>query len=167
MTAMITVVGNLGGDPETRYTSNGRLNVNFSVASSRRWTDQNGQQQERTNWFRVTVWGNQAEGLVKLMDQGWLAKGQKVVVIGRFESREYQGNDGTTRTSLDITASEVVLAGSRQENQGGSYGGGGNQYSGGTQGTPSSSRQPSGGQPRGNTYDDLPDSGGDIDDIPF
>ena len=59
--AKITLVGNLGRDPETRYTPNGTMNVTFTMAVSRRFTDQSGQQQERTNWYRVTAWGKLAE----------------------------------------------------------------------------------------------------------
>ena len=163
--ALAQIIGNLGNDPETRYTPNGRLNVKFSVATNRRWTDQNGQQQERTTWFRVTVWGNQAEGLVKLMDQGYLSKGRQVFVSGRLESNEFTGNDGTLRTSLEITANEVQLVGGRQDSQGG-----GGQFGGG-----STEGQPGGysgvGRSQGSgigekRLDDLPDSG-EIDDIPF
>ncbi|MEZ4665613.1 MAG: single-stranded DNA-binding protein [Thermomicrobiales bacterium] len=60
MPAVITIVGNLGSDPETRYTPNGDMNVQLNVAVSSRFRDQSGQQQERTNWFRVTAWGQQA-----------------------------------------------------------------------------------------------------------
>ncbi len=162
--ANVTLMGNLGSDPETRYTPNGRLNVRFSVATNRRWNDQNGQQQERTTWFRVTAWGNQAESLVKLMDQGWLGKGKQVVVTGRLEANEFTGNDGTLRTSLDVTANDVQLVGGRIEAQGG-----GSQYGGGQQGgipSGSSSQGGTSGAGAGNRYDDLPDSGG-VDDIPF
>ena len=160
--AQVQIIGNLGNDPETRYTANGRLNVRFSVATNRRWNDQNGQQQERTTWFRVTVWGNQAEAMVKLMDQGALAKGRQVFVSGRIEQQEYTGNDGTLRTTLEVTADAVQLTGGRPEGQsGGQYGGGSQQ---GYQ--PGENRGQRAGQPAQN-FDDLPDSGGDIDEIPF
>ena len=73
--AKITLVGNLGRDPETRYTPNGKMNVTFTMAVSRRFNDQSGQQQERTNWYRVTAWGELAEiarppGSERLPDQG-------------------------------------------------------------------------------------------------
>jgi single-strand DNA-binding protein len=162
MPANITIVGNLGRDPETRYTPNGRMNVSLNVAVSNRFRDQSGQQQERTNWFRVTAWGTQAENLDRMAQQGWLVKGRTVFVSGRFEAREYTGNDGALRTSLDITANDVSLVGPRPDgDSGGSFGGGGQQggYSGGSGGR----QQSSGG---GGNFDDLPDSG-DVDDIPF
>ncbi len=160
MPANITIVGNLGRDPETRYTPNGRMNVALNVAVSHRFRDQSGQQQERTNWFRATAWGQLAENLDRMAQQGWLTKGRTVFIAGRFEAREYTGNDGAQRTSLDITANEVSLVGPRPDGDGGGSFGGSQQgsYSGG-------SRQQSGGG-SGDQFDDLPDSG-DVDDIPF
>ncbi len=116
----ITLVGNLGRDPETRYTPNGRMNVQFTMAVSRRRNDASGNLQESTNWFRVTGWGRLAETLDKLTQQGYLGKGKQVFVSGTFEAREYQGNDGQTRTSLDVNADEVLMLGSRD---GGEFGG--------------------------------------------
>jgi single-strand DNA-binding protein len=122
--AKITLVGNLGRDPETRYTPNGRMNVQFTMAVSRRFNDQSGQQQERTNWYRVTAWGGLAESLDRLAQSGYLAKGKQVYVDGRLEPREYQDQQGQTRTSLDVTANELQLLGSRADSEG-SLGGGG------------------------------------------
>lgn len=157
MPAVITIVGNLGRDPETRYTPNGRMNVALTVAVNSRFRDASGQQQDRTNWFRVTAWGTLAETLDRLAQQGWMVKGRQVFVSGRFEAREYTGNDGQQRTSLDITANEVQLVGGRPEGEsGGAFAGAGS----------AGSRSPQGGGSPSN-FDDLPDSGGDVDDIPF
>ena len=122
--AKITLVGNLGRDPETRYTPNGKMNVTFTMAVSRRFNDQSGQQQERTNWYRVTAWGGLAESLDRMAQNGYLAKGKQVYVDGRLEAREYQDQQGQTRTSLDVTANELQLLGSRADGEGG-FGGGG------------------------------------------
>ncbi len=122
--AKITLVGNLGRDPETRYTPNGTMNVRFTMAVSRRFNDQSGQQQERTTWFSVTAWGKLAETADRLAQSGYLAKGKQVFVDGRIESREYQDQQGQTRTSLDVTANELQLLGSRADSDGG-FGGGG------------------------------------------
>jgi single-strand DNA-binding protein len=121
--AKITLVGNLGRDPETRYTPGGKMNVQFTMAVSRRFTDQSGQQQERTNWYRVTAWGGLAETLDRMAQNGYLVKGKQVYVDGRFEAREYQDQQGQTRTSLDVTANELQLLGSRADSEG-SFGGG-------------------------------------------
>lgn len=122
--AKITLVGNLGRDPETRYTPNGKMNVRFTMAVSRRFNDQSGQQQERTTWYTVTAWGNLAETLDRLAQSGYLAKGKQVYVEGRFETHDYQDQQGQNRTSLDVTANELLLLGSRADGEGG-FGGGG------------------------------------------
>lgn len=170
MPANITIVGNLGRDPETRYTPNGKMNVALNVAVSSKFRDQGGQQQERTNWFRVTAWGTLAESLDRIAQQGWLVKGRTVFVSGRFEAREYTGNDGTQRTSLDINANEVQLVGGRPDGEsgGGSFGGASGGYGGGQQSGNSGGNRPQGGSSGGggDAFDDLPDSG-DVDDIPF
>ncbi len=122
--AKITLVGNLGRDPETRYTPNGKMNVSFTMAVSRRFNDQSGQQQERTTWYRVTAWGNLAETLDRLAQSSYLAKGKQVYVEGRFETHDYQDQQGQNRTSLDVTANELLLLGSRADSEGGFSGGG-------------------------------------------
>jgi single-strand DNA-binding protein len=148
--AKITLVGNLGRDPETRYTPNGKMNVTFSMAVSRRFTDQSGQQQERTNWYRVTAWGGLAESLDRLAQNGYLAKGKQVYVDGRLEAREYQDQQGQTRTSLDVTANELQLLGSRDDaGFGGGYGAG---AAAGVGGRPQS-RQDVDGESRGGIED--------------
>ena len=118
--AKITLIGNLGRDPETRYTPNGTMNVQFTMATNRRWRDQAGQDQERTTWFRVTAWGKLAETLDGLTQQGYLAKGRQVFVEGRFDTHEYTDQNGQMRTSLDVNALEVLLVGGRGDAEGGS-----------------------------------------------
>ncbi len=174
----VILIGNLGRDPETRYTPSGRLNVQFTMAVSRSFRDQSGAQQERTNWFRVTGWGNLADTMVKLSEQGYLAKGKQVYVEGRLEAREYTDQNGQQRTSLDVSATELQLLGSR-DGGGGSFGGdegfGGGGYGnrggnagGGRSGEPDDFDQPSGGN-RGGSRDGGGGYGGgnDVDDIPF
>lgn len=113
--AKISLLGNLGGDPQTRYTPNGKMNVQFSVAVSHRGSDGN----DVTSWYRVTAWGWQAEALDKLTQQGALAKGRQVFVAGSLQPREYTNQGGVTRLSLDVNADNVQLAGSRDQNDGG------------------------------------------------
>ena len=143
--AKVTLVGNLGRDPETRYTPSGTLNVQFSLATNRRWTDASGQQQERTTWFRVTMWGKRAETLVQLVEQGYLVKGRQVFVSGSLETHEYQDQNNQTRTSIDVTADEVLLLGGRQDGDGGGP------------------RQSSGGSSGGEDFG----ASSDIEDVPF
>ncbi|MDQ3412868.1 MAG: single-stranded DNA-binding protein [Chloroflexota bacterium] len=120
----VILVGNLGRDPETRYTPNGTMNVRFTMAVSRRFRDQAGQDQERTTWFNVTAWAKLAEIVDRLVQNGYLLKGKQVYVEGRLESREYQDQQGQTRFSLDVSATELQLLGSRADAEGGQAGGG-------------------------------------------
>jgi single-strand DNA-binding protein len=121
--AQAILIGNLGRDPETRYTPNGAMNVSFTMATNRRWTDSNGQPQENTTWFRVTVWGKLADTMNKLAEQGALTKGRSVFVSGNLEAREYTDRNGVSRTSLDVNAQEVRLLGGRGDEQDGGFGG--------------------------------------------
>ena len=155
----VILVGNLGRDPETRYTPNGTMNVQFTMAVSRRYRDQSGQDQERTNWFRVTAWGKLAEIADSLSQNGYLTKGKQVYVEGRLDAREYQDQQGQTRTSLDVNATELQLLGSRADAEGGQFGGGGGgQFGGGGRG-----QGGQGGQRGGDPMDDA----GSFDDVPF
>ena len=115
MLAKITVIGNLGRDPEMRYTPAGQAVTSFSVATNRRYTAADGQQREETDWFNVSAWGKLGEQVNQ-----FLTKGKRVYVEGRFHSRTYTGNDGKERTSNDITAERVLFLDRREtEGQGG------------------------------------------------
>ena len=98
----IIIIGHLGRDPEMRYTPQGAAVTDFSVATSRRFTDGMGERKEETDWFRVSAWRQLAE----LCNQ-YLQKGSLVYVEGRMHTRTYEANDGTTRFSNEVTASEV------------------------------------------------------------
>jgi single-strand DNA-binding protein len=164
--AKAIIVGNLGGDPETRYTPSGQMNVNFSVASTRRYRDSSGQDQERTTWFRVTAWGRLAETIDGLVQRGFVAKGRQVYVEGRIELREWTGNDGQTRASLDVNATEFQLVGNRPDGQGEAGGSGGYRQQGGgnyQQGGDASSY----GSNRRDSFNDSNAPAADIDDVPF
>ncbi len=151
--AKATIVGNLGGDPETRYTPSGAMNVRFSVASSRRYRDSSGQDQEKTTWFRVTAWGRLAETIDGLVQRGFVGKGRQVYVEGRIELSEWTGNDGEKRASIEVNATEFQLVGNRPDSDQG--------QSGGNRGGESSG----GAGSRRNTEDENPAS--DFDDVPF
>lgn len=102
------VVGHLGRDPEMRYTPSGQPVTSFSVASTRRWTTQDGTQQEKTTWFRVTAWGKLAE----LCNQ-YLSKGRLVLVEGDIDVSAWRSQDGEPRASLELTARNVRFLGGR------------------------------------------------------
>ncbi len=98
----ITIVGYLGRDPEMRYTASGTPVTDFSVATTRTFTDNTGERREETDWFRVSAWNRLAETCNQ-----YLAKGKLVYVDGRLHIRPYEASDGTQRYSVDVTANDV------------------------------------------------------------
>lgn len=109
----IIIIGRLGQDPEMRYTAQGTPVTSFSVATDRVWTDQSGQRQERTVWFRVSAWRRLAETCNQ-----YLSKGRLVMIEGEVqEPRPFQGRDGEWRASLEIVARDVKFLGGRGEAQ--------------------------------------------------
>jgi single-strand DNA-binding protein len=142
----IIVIGNLGRDPEMRYTPSGQAVTSFSVASSRRYRTGDGEQREETEWFNVSAFGRLSE----ICNQ-YLTRGQQVYVEGRLRGRSYTDRDGQPRYSLEITATEMQMLGRRGENE---YGGGGEgdrgSYGGGR------GMADAGGPPPYDETDDLP-----------
>lgn len=113
MYQQITLVGNLGRDPEMRYTASGVAVTSFSVAVNRSWTGQDGQRQEKTVWFRVAAW----RGLAETCNQ-YLTKGQRVLVVGEVEEpNTWTDQEGNTRASLEVTARTVRFLNTRAENE--------------------------------------------------
>jgi len=115
----ITIVGNLGNDPEMRYTPSGVPVTKFSVATNRRWTSAEGTPGEETAWFRVSAW----RGLAETCNQ-YLSKGRQVLVEGRLAPdketggpRVWTGNDGVARASFELTALNVIFLGGRGERE--------------------------------------------------
>ena len=107
------IVGNLGRDPEMRYTPSGTAVTNFSVAVSRRWTGRDGQQQEKTTWFRVNAW----DKLGELCNQ-YLSKGRLVLVEGDVEARAWTSQEGEARASLEMRAFNVRFLGGAGQAEG-------------------------------------------------
>jgi single-strand DNA-binding protein len=115
----IIIAGNVGRDPEMRYTPSGQAVTSFSVATSRSYTGSNGQQVKETIWFRISAWGKLAETCSQ-----YLKKGSKVLVEGRMNAdekgnpRTFQRSDGTTGASFEVTANTVRFLSSRGESTG-------------------------------------------------
>ena len=116
----VLIIGNLGGDPEMRYIPSGDPVTSFSVATSWRYRTREGEQREETEWFRVNAWGRLAE-----TTNQYLTKGSKVYVEGRLQSRSWQGQDGQTRFSNEIRASDVRFLDPRGQVSGDPGGSGG------------------------------------------
>ncbi len=117
----IIIVGNLGKDPEMRYTPSGQAVTNFNVATNRQYTDSSGQQVKETIWFRVSTWGKQAETCNQ-----YLKKGAKVLVEGRLVAdpatggpRIWTRQDGSSAASFEVSAANVRFLSSRSEGEGG------------------------------------------------
>jgi len=111
----VIVLGNLGRDPETRYTADGAAITNVSIATTRRYKDASGQQQEETEWHRVAFFGRLAE-----IAGEYLRKGRPVYVEGRLRTRKWQDKDGHDRYTTEIVAENMQLLGSREGMGGGS-----------------------------------------------
>ena len=111
MYQQITLIGNLGGDPEMRYTPSGVPVTSFSMAVTRNWTGQDGQRQEKTIWFRITAWRKLAETASQ-----YLTKGSKVLVVGTLEEpRAYTDREGNLRAALEVTADTIRFLSTRGE----------------------------------------------------
>lgn len=137
------LIGNLGRDPELRYTQSGQAVANFTLATTERFQNRNGERDERTEWHKIVAWGRTAELCAQ-----YLSKGRTAYIEGRIQTREWEDREGQKRRTTEIQAQTVqFLGGPRRE----SSGGGGSGGSGGSGGP-----RPSEGSP-----------GADGDDIPF
>lgn len=182
----VTLIGNLGKDPELRYTRNQTPFARFSLATTEVFTT-NGERREKTEWHNITVWGKQAE-----IAEKYLHKGKQVYIEGRIEYRDYEDNNGLKRYITDIKCDRFLMLGSRSGGGGGGgsygggaggYGSGGGGYGGGGQsggpasGGPASGGPASGGPAQsggrepmsyGEPMGDVPESDDfNDDDIPF
>lgn len=108
----VQIIGNLGADPEVRSTNNGSRVATLSVATSRQWTGNNGEKQEKTEWHRVICWNNKGSGLADVAEK-YLKKGDKVYVEGRIEYRTWEDREKQTRYVTEIIARELIMLGSR------------------------------------------------------
>ncbi|HEX8693757.1 MAG TPA: single-stranded DNA-binding protein [Longimicrobium sp.] len=150
------LIGNLGSDPEIRTIPSGARVAQFSLATSRRWTDKNGQQQEKTEWHRIVVW----DRLVDVVEK-WVHKGDRLYVEGEIEYRQYQDKDGVTKYMTEIRAREIMMLSGRGEGGDADRGGG---FDRGRSAAPARAAAPA----RGNDYDDFQAPPlEDEDDLPF
>jgi single-strand DNA-binding protein len=154
----VIIVGNVGGDPETRYMPSGSAVTNLTVATNESWKDkQTGEQKERTEWHRVAMFNRLAEIAAE-----YLRKGSQVYIEGKLRTRKWQDKSGNDRYTTEIIADEMQMLGGR-----GGSGGGGN-FGGGQQGgAPSGGGQQGGGQQGGGNAPPQPGPDDFDDDIPF
>jgi len=153
----VILIGNLGRDPETRYTTGGDAVTNLRIATTETWKDKSGEKQEKTEWHTVVLFGRQAE-----VAGEYLKKGRPVYIEGRLQTRKYTDKEGVEKYSTEIVGDRMQLLGGRE---GGGGGGGGDvEFSGGGAASRSSSGaagKAGGGAPKKTNPDDLDD------DIPF
>ncbi len=116
----VILVGNLGADPDMRYTPSGQGVCELRVATSESWNDKNGQRQERVEWHRIVVWGKRAEVCSK-----YLSKGRQVYVEGRIQTRTYDDKDGNKRYITEVIANDVQFLGGGNREGGAAAGSGG------------------------------------------
>ncbi len=146
------IVGNLGADPEQRYTQNNTPVTTFRIATTDQWTDkQSGQRQERTEWHRIVAWGRLAE----ICGQ-YLRKGKQVYVEGRLQTREWEDQQGQKRYTTEIVAQTMQMLGRAGEGEGGGQGGGQPQQRPQAQQAPQSDPFPEAPQAMPGEDDDLP-----------
>ena len=136
------LIGNLGKDPELRYTPSGKAVATFSLATTERWTGQDGQKSESTTWHNIVAWGKQAEVIKE-----YLVKGRQVYIEGRIVNRSYDDKEGNKRYISEVVVQNFQFIGNK-----GDQGGGGKDYS---------QQQPDASQPA------PPDTSGGDDDLPF
>jgi single-strand DNA-binding protein len=161
----VILIGNLGRDPETRYTTGGDAVTNLRIATTEQWKDKNGEKQEKTEWHSVVLFGRQAE-----VAGEYLKKGRSVYIEGRLQTRKYTDKEGVEKYSTEVVGDRMQLLGSREGGGGGASAGGGGDVefgSSGSSGGGSASRSggagagaKSGGAAKAQT-DDFDD------DIPF
>ena len=109
------LIGNLGKDPELRYTPSGQAVASFSIATTRKWRDNEGQMQEQTDWHNIVVWGKQAENANE-----YLRKGSPVYIEGRIQNRSYDDKDGNKRYISEVVALTVQYLGGKSDQSAGS-----------------------------------------------
>ena len=157
----IIIVGNLGRDPDLRYTPQGIAVCSFSMATNEKRKDKSGELQDITTWFKVTLWRQQAENAAK-----YLTKGSPVYIEGRLRIEEWTDRDNNNRYTLDVQATDMQFISSRGEGGGGDYSGGGHEDEHDTHSGPPAASSTAGASDSGASSGSAAAPAAD-DDIPF
>jgi single-strand DNA-binding protein len=157
----VTLIGNLGNDPEVRSTTGGSRVATFSLATSRQWNDAAGAKQEKTEWHRCVVWNTKGSQLADIVER-YVKKGDKLYVEGRIEYRQWQDKDGQTRYSTEINVRELIMLSPRS-------GGGDFDSDASSRRAPAASKaKAASGGGAGDDFEDFPNALNDADDdLPF
>jgi single-strand DNA-binding protein len=155
----VTLIGNLGNDPEIRSTTGGNRVATFSLATSRTWNDASGAKQEKTEWHRCVVWNSKGSQLADIVEK-YVKKGDKLYVEGRIEYRQWQDKDGQTRYTTEINVRELIMLGGGRGAGGGDFDSDG----GARRSSAARAKAPAGGE----DFEDFPSALADgDDDLPF
>jgi len=167
----VSLIGNLGNDPEVRSTTGGNRVATFSLATSRSWNNQAGEKQEKTEWHRCVVWNTKGSQLADIVEK-YVKKGDKLYVEGRIEYRQWQDKEGQTRYSTEINVRELIMLGGGRGGSSGDY-----DAEGGSAGGSRSRAAAAGGRAKsastgggggGEDFEDFPGALEDEDDdLPF
>jgi single-strand DNA-binding protein len=166
----VSLIGNLGNDPEVRSTTGGNRVATFSLATSRSWNDASGTRQEKTEWHRCVVWNTKTSQLADIVER-YVKKGDKLYVEGRIEYRQWQDKDNQTRYSTEINVRELIMLTSKSQSGAGAGDfdgaseGGGYQRRSRQPATAERAKAPAAG---GEEFEDFPGALADEDDdLPF
>ena len=160
----VTLIGNLGNDPEVRSTTGGNRVATFSLATSRSWNDASGTKQEKTEWHRCVVWNTKTSQLADIVEK-YVKKGDKLYVEGRIEYRQWQDKEGQTRYSTEINVRELIMLTSRSG--GGDYDGDSGSAPQRTRSAPAPAKAAAANK-AGEDFEDFPGALNDEDDdLPF
>jgi single-strand DNA-binding protein len=155
----VTLIGNLGSDPEVRSATGGNRVANFSLATSRSWNDASGAKQEKTEWHKCVAWNTKFSQLADVVER-YVKKGDKLYVEGRIEYRQWQDKDGQTKYMTEINVRELIMLGAK--------GGGGE---GGAPRAPAGAKAKAGAAAGAGASDDFEEFPGALqdedDDLPF
>jgi single-strand DNA-binding protein len=156
----VTLIGNLGNDPEIRTTNSGTKVAQFSVATSRQWSSPSGEKQEKTEWHKCVAWngGTKGSGLADIIER-YVKKGDKIYVEGRIEYRQYEDKDKVTKYITEINVREILLLGGKA---------GGGDFDGGSPAPRRASAAPAAKAKSGGEFEEFPGAlEGEDDDLPF
>jgi len=157
----VTLIGNLGADPEVRSTGGGQRVAPLSVATSRQWSSASGERQEKTEWHRVVLWNTKFSQLADIAEK-YLKKGDKVYVEGRIEYRQWEDREGNTRYTTEINGRELIMLSGR------SGGGGGEEAPSAPRGRAQRSAPTPEAEGKPESFEDFPEAlDAEEDDLPF
>ena len=162
----VTLIGNLGNDPEVRSTSGGNRVATFSLATSRSWNGPSGDRQEKTEWHRCVVWNTNTSKLADIVEK-YVKKGDKLYVEGRIEYRQWQDKEGQTRYSTEINVRELIMLSARSGG-GGEYDGDGGSGASRPRAAAPERAKAGAGKSGGEEFEDFPGAlEPEDDDLPF